>query len=299
MKKVWILHVTANAEEDNFETNKLVKAFRRDKFNVEVYQPKNFDIITSRKGGKSIRYKGEFVTLPDIVLVRTGAGTHYFTQALLRQLEGFDIPLVNSCDSIIKCRDKMWSGQLLTQAKIPVPRTMLVNFPVNTDIVEQEIGFPCVVKLVSGSQGKGVYKCEDRKFFEDLMELIHTLKTKKSIMVQEYVTDGSQATDLRVWVIGGKAVAAMQRTAPDGDFRANIHNGGTGKPVEITKEIAEISEKTAAVFGLEIAGIDLLHDGKHFKVCEANSSPGFEGIDQFCGTDMSSEIVKHCRKLIK
>lgn len=298
MKSAWILHITSNAAENNWETKRLVEEFTREGFEVGVYQPKNFDIITSRKGGKSIRYNGEFVKLPDVVLVRTGAGTFYFTQALLRQLEGFDIPLINSFDSIVKSRDKMWSGQLLTQAKISVPRTMLVNFPVNIDIVEQEIGFPCVVKLVSGSQGRGVYKCQDRRFFQDLMELIENLKTKKSIMVQEYINDGDEAADLRVWVIGKKAVSAMRRFAPPGDFRANISNGGHGESAILTREIAEISERTARLFGLEIAGIDLLYDGKNYKVCEANSSPGFEGIDQYCNTDMAREIVQYLKNKI-
>jgi gamma-F420-2:alpha-L-glutamate ligase len=297
MKNVWILHSGANAEQDNHETKLLVKELTAADFVTSVYQPKNFDIITSRKGGKSVRYQGEFVKLPDVVLTRTGAGTMYFTQALMRQLEGFDIHLVNSSDSIAKSMDKMWSGQLLTQAKIAVPRTMLPHFPVNADIVEQEIGFPCIVKVVSGSQGKGVYLCQDRKFFQDLMELIHNLKTKKNILVQEYVGSTDKAADLRIWVVNGEAVAGMRRIAPDGDFRANISNGGRGEPVEITPEIKDISERTAKLFGLEIAGIDLLYDGFQYKVCEANSSPGFEGIDYYCNTNMAKVIVDYVKSI--
>jgi gamma-F420-2:alpha-L-glutamate ligase len=291
MKSVWILHATANAAQDNWETQKLIEAFAERDLQAVAYQPKNFDIIASRRGGRSIRYQGQEVSLPQLVLVRTGAATYYFSQTLLRQLEGFGIPVVNSCDSIMKSRDKMWTSQLLAQAKIPVPRTMLVNFPIDIDIVQTEIGFPCVVKLVSGSQGKGVYLCHDRKFFVDLMELIHNLKTKKSILVQQYVTDGRAASDLRVWVLGGRAVVAMKRMAPDGDFRANISNGGHGLPWTLTSDIATLAESVSHAFGLDIAGIDLLSDGQQHWVCEANSSPGFEGIDHYCRTDMAQLMV--------
>lgn len=291
MKSVWILHHTANAEKTVWETERLYDQFSANNIKCQVLQPKNFDIITSRRNPKSIRYHSEPIVLPDAVLVRTGSTTNYFTSALLRQLQGFDVPVVNNVDAILKCKDKMLSGQILAQNKIPVPRTMLVNFPVDSEIVEKEIGFPCIVKLVSGSHGQGVYKCEDRKFFQDLMELIQNLKTKKSILVQEYVSYG-QPADIRVWAIGGRAVTAMKRFAPEGDFRANISNGGTGEPIKLNKEMIEISEKVANLFNIDIAGIDLLYDGKHYKVCEVNSSPQFQGIDTFCKTNMAKHIVE-------
>lgn len=299
MKTVWILHAAANAHTENWETVQLVQEFRRHNLHAMVLQPRNFDIITSRRGGKSIRYLNHAMTLPHAVLVRTGAGTFYFTQSLLRQIEAFGVPVINSCDSIIKSRDKMWSGQILASANIPVPRTMLVNFPVNADIVEHEIGFPCVVKLVSGSQGRGVYLCHDRKFFVDLMELVENLKTKKSIMVQEYIGQTAQhAADIRVWTMAGQALAVMRRVAPPGDFRANISNGGHGEPMALTPDIAHIAESTSKAFGLDIAGIDLLQNDLGLWVCEANSSPGFQGIDQYCHTRMAQHIVEYVAQRI-
>jgi gamma-F420-2:alpha-L-glutamate ligase len=117
-------------------------------------------------------------------------------------------------------------------------------------------------------------------------------------MVQEYISDGLQSADLRVWVIGGRAIAVMKRVAPEGEFRTNISTGGHGEPFTLTEEIKSISEKTANLFGLDIAGIDLLYDGKNYKVCEANSSPGFEGIDQYCNTNMAKEIVDYVKTRI-
>lgn len=295
MKKIWLLHNRLDAREKDHETNSLYQTFQQANIDCLVYQPKNFDIITSRKSPKSIRYNGDTVKLPDAVLVRTGAGTNYFTLALLRQLESFDVPIINSSESIAKSKDKMLSSQILAQAKLPTPRTMLVSFPINVEIVEQEIGFPCVVKLVTGSQGKGVYLCKNRQFFVDLMELIDNLKTKKTIIIQEFI-DSGELFDLRVWVIGGQTLVAMKRSPPPGDFRSNISHGGQGEFYELNTEIKDVASKTAKVFGLDITGIDLLYDGKNFLVCEANSSPGFEGIDRYCGTNMASQIVNYMRE---
>ena len=295
MKSVWIFHNNSAAAEKDAETQTLVKRFDRHKIQCSVFQPKNFDIITSRKSHKSIRYQGNRINLPDAVLVRTGAGTNYFTLALLRQLENFDIPIINNSQSILNSRDKMISSQILARAKLPTPRTMLVSHPINIDIVETEIGFPCVVKLVTGSQGKGVYLCKDKDMFVNFMDLTDNLKSKKTLIIQEFVNSG-ELFDLRVWVIGGKTVTAMKRIPPAGDFKANISRGGLGERFKLTEEISELASKTARAFDLEITGVDLLFDGEKYLVCEANSSPGFEGIDRFCGTDMGEEIVNYIRK---
>jgi len=295
MKSVWIFHNNSAAAEKDAETQTLVKRFDRHKIQCSVFQPKNFDIITSRKSHKSIRYQGNRIDLPNAVLVRTGAGTNYFTLALLRQLENFDIPIINNSQSILNSRDKMISSQILARAKLPTPRTMLVSHPINIDIVETEIGFPCVVKLVTGSQGKGVYLCKDKDMFVNFMDLTDNLKSKKTLIIQEFVNSG-ELFDLRVWVIGGKTVTAMKRIPPAGDFKANISRGGLGERFKLTEEISELASKTARAFDLEITGVDLLFDGEKYLVCEANSSPGFEGIDRFCGTDMGEEIVNYMRK---
>lgn len=297
MKTVWIFHYDALTVEKDTETCALVTQFKKNNIDCKVYQPKNFDIITSRKSHKSIRYQGNKIDLPNAVLVRTGAGTNYFTLALLRQLENFDIPIVNNSQSILHSRDKMISSQILAKAKLPTPRTMLVSHPINVDIVEQEIGFPCVVKMVTGSQGKGVYLCKDKDMFINFMDLTDNLKSRKTLIIQEFINSG-ELFDLRVWVIGGKTEVAMKRIPPKGDFKANITRGGIGEPFQLNDEISELASKTARAFDLEITGVDLLFNGEKYLVCEANSSPGFEGIDKYCGTDMADQIVRYVRKQI-
>lgn len=288
MKKIWILHHAANI--DGYEITRLLESLTIAGFEVQVLEPKYFDIIVSRSTSRSIRYKGERVEMPSLVMSRTGSGTNYFTLALMRQIEKFNIPVINSSSSIDIVSDKLMTSQLLTRDNIPIPKTMLVTGTVDLDLVEKEIGFPCVVKATSGSKGKTVYLCENRKYFKDLMELLNNIALKKTLIIQEFINT-RPGEDLRVWVIGGKVIAAMKRTAPVGDFRANISQGGTAEPFEITEEIDYIARQTATTLGLQIAGIDLLFDNSGYLVCEANSSPGFDGMDKYCGTDMAQKIT--------
>ena len=288
MKHVWILHYAANI--DTYENQRLLSCLEKNGMRGRVLEPKYFDIIVSRSSAKSIRYKGEKIELPDLVLSRTGAGTNYFTRSVMRQIEKFGILVINDADSISRVSDKLLTSQLLVKENLPIPKTILVNGDVDIELIEKEIGFPCVVKATSGSKGKTVHLCQTKKDFVSLMSLLSSISLKKTMIIQEFV-DAQPGTDLRVWVIGGKTVVAMKRTGVEGDFRANISQGGTAELFEITDEVDYLARETARVLGLQIAGVDLLFDKDGYKICEANSSPGFEGMDQYCGQDMAQRIV--------
>ena len=288
MKHVWILHYAASI--DAYENQRLLSCLEKNGMKGRVLEPKYFDIIVSRSSAKSIRYKGEKIELPDLVLSRTGAGTNYFTRSVMRQIEKFGIPVINDADSISRVSDKLLTSQLLVKENLPIPKTILVNGDVDIELIEKEIGFPCVVKATSGSKGKTVHLCQTKKDFVSLMSLLSSISLKKTMIIQEFV-DAQPGTDLRVWVIGGKSVVAMKRMGVEGDFRANISQGGTAELFEITDEVDYLARETARVLGLQIAGVDLLFDKDGYKICEANSSPGFEGMDQYCGQDMAQRIV--------
>jgi len=288
MKHVWILHYAASI--DAYENQRLLSCLEKNGMKGRVLEPKYFDIIVSRSSAKSIRYKGERIELPDLVLSRTGAGTNYFTRSVMRQIEKFGIPVINDADSISRVSDKLLTSQLLVKENLPIPKTILVNGDVDIELIEKEIGFPCVVKATSGSKGKTVHLCQTKKDFVSLMSLLSSISLKKTMIIQEFV-DAQPGTDLRVWVIGGKTVVAMKRIGVEGDFRANISQGGTAELFEITDEVDYLARETARVLGLQIAGVDLLFDKDGYKICEANSSPGFEGMDKYCGQDMAQRIV--------
>jgi RimK family alpha-L-glutamate ligase len=169
---------------------------------------------------------------------------------------------------------------------------MMVKHPIDSTIVKNRIGFPCVVKVITGTQGIGVYLCEKRRDFNKLMEFIHNVGISKTLLVQEYI-GLNPGEDIRVLVIGGKVIGAMKRTAPKGDFRANISNGGTGEKFDVTPEIDFIARETARVLNLHIAGIDLLFHNDGFVVCEANTAPGFKGFEKYCDVDIAELIVEY------
>lgn len=261
---------------------------------VDVFKPEQFDLIVTRDDRKSVRVDGEILPLPDFLLPRMGAGTTYFALAVIRHLERLGVHTFNSSQSIDTVKDKLFTHQILAEHNIPVPKTMLVKYPVDVDFVEKQLGFPVVVKTVSGSQGSGVFLAETKSKFQDVMELINAYKRNANIILQEFIQT-SKGRDLRVITVGGRAVAAMCRMSKDDNFKANYSRGGVVEPYELTSEIEWLATETSRVLNLDIAGIDLLFDGDHFKVCEANSSPGFEGIESICEVNVAEEIYRFLR----
>ena len=286
---VWIF--SRNSEID-YENKRLIETFTKKNITSKVVEPSCFDIIVNKNIKNSILYNGELVELPKIVLVRTGAETNNFMLAVLRQLDKAGVICINEADAIETASDKLKTSQILSQHNISIPNTMLVKHPIDSTIVKNRIGFPCVVKVITGTQGIGVYLCEKRRDFNKLMEFIHNVGISKTLLVQESI-GLNPGQDIRVLVIGGKVIGAMKRTAPKGDFRANISNGGTGEKFDITPEIDFIARETARVLNLHIAGIDLLFDNDGFVVCEANTAPGFKGFEKYCDVDIAELIVEY------
>lgn len=292
----WILYTdSANTvKPETYEMNRFLEEADKEGITIEVISPDEVDLIVTQDDRRSIRVNGEVYPLPDFLLPRMGAGTTYFALAVIRHLERLGVHTFNSAQSIDTVKDKLYTQQILAQHNLPVPKTMLVKYPVNVDLVEEKLGFPVVVKTVSGSQGSGVFLSETRANFTDLMEFINTHKQKANIILQEFIRT-SYGRDLRVITIGGRVVACMQRISKTGDFKANFSRGGSVEPYPITPEIEWLALETSRVLGLDIAGIDLLFDGEHFKICEANSAPGFEGIERSSGANIAGEIYRFIR----
>ena len=288
-----VLILTKN-ERNEYESSRLVESFAAKGIEARACHPDDFDIIVDRNIKSGIKYKGQDMELPQLVLVRVGAGILPFQLAVIRHFEQAGVPCVNGSVSIETVKDKLRTSQILSRSGIAIPNTMLVRWPIEDRLVTEYIGFPCVVKVVTGSYGEGVHLCERKKDFKKLVEFVENLGNKKTLLVQEYLGD-CPGTDLRVLVIGGKVMGAMMRTAPEGDFRANITGGGTGSKFEITEEIDFIARETARALNLDIAGIDLLFDERGFRVCEANSNPGFKGFETYCGVDVADLITEYIK----
>jgi len=286
--------ILTKLDRNEYECERLMESFAKKGIAVVMAHPDDFDIIVDRDIRQGIKLRGETIEMPKLVLVRLGAGILPFQLAVVRHFEQAGVPCVNGATAIETVKDKLRTSQILSRHGIPIPNTMMVRFPIDETLVKDNIGFPCVVKVVTGSYGEGVYLCERSRDFKKLMEFIKNLGNKKTLIVQEYLGE-RVGEDLRVLVIGGKVIGAMKRTAPEGDFRANITNGGTGSNFEVTEEIDFLARETAKALNLDIAGIDLLFDARGFRVCEANSNPGFLGFETYCGVDVADLITEYVK----
>jgi gamma-F420-2:alpha-L-glutamate ligase len=291
----WILY--KNPIEESWETNKLVEEFKKQDIIVRVVHPDAVDIFVDRDDRKSILVDGKARSLPDFVIPRTGSGTTYYIKAIIRHLERLGVVLINGSDAIDNVKDKLYTQQVLGESNLPVPKTLLVRHPINLNWVEKHLNFPVIIKTLSGSFGAGVFLAETKKQFEQLLKMAEITKPSYNIIVQEFVKD-SWGKDIRVFVLNGKVIGCMMRQATDDDFRANITRGGEGIPYQIDDDIEWLGGESARLLKLDIAGVDLLFDNGGYRICEVNSSPGFEGMDKYTKTNIAEDIVTYVKHKI-
>lgn len=241
-----------------------------------------------------LHYKGELLMDFDAVIPRIGASVTFYGTAVLRQLEMMGVFPVNESVAITRSRDKLRSLQLLARAGVGMPKTGFANSPDDIqDLIKMLGGAPMVIKLLEGTQGIGVVLAETRKAAESVIEAFMGLKT--NILVQEFIKEAGGA-DIRCFVVGEKVVATMMRQAPEGEFRSNLHRGGTAQLVKITPRERATAVKAAKVMGLNVAGVDILRSDRGPLVMEVNSSPGLEGIEKATGKDIAGMIVEFIEK---
>lgn len=261
-----------------------------EKLGVELHilKPSEFDLVVDSKHGWSAIYQGRKLKKPDLIIPRCGSETSYFTLAVLRHFERMGVAIANAPAAVESVADKLHTLQILGGAKLPIPKTILGKFPADVDMVERELGFPVVVKKLRGTRGAGVVLCKDRAEFDDLANLLDGA-TGADFLFQQYIK-ASHGRDVRVLVIDGRIVAAMERRAADGGFKSNISLGGVGAPFTPPPEMAKLALKVARELQLDIAGIDILFDEGSYKICEANSSPGFQGLERACGVSVPETV---------
>ncbi|ELR67109.1 Ribosomal protein S6 glutaminyl transferase [Photobacterium marinum] len=242
----------------------------------------------------SIHFEGEELTGFDAIIPRIGADITFYGCSVLRQFEMMDVFSVNQSIAISRSRDKLRSLQLLSRKGIGMPITGFASKPDDVpDLIKMVGGAPLVIKLLEGTQGIGVVLAETQKAAESVIEAFMGLKA--NIMVQEFIEEAGGA-DIRCFVIGDKVIAAMKRQAADGEFRSNLHRGGSATLIRITPEERKTAVAAAKAMGLSVAGVDLLRSKRGPLVMEVNSSPGLEGIETATGKDIAGMIVEHIEK---
>lgn len=293
--EVWILYgddIESNADLAH-EARRFLVEGKKMGIDVKVIRPAQFDLLVTQSDRESVLLDGVPVPLPDFVFPYFNHNDHgYFSLAIVRQLERLGVHVFNGADIIETVRDKLHTHQILAESGIDTPDTMLAKFPVDMKLIEETIGFPVVVKTLNGALGIGVFLIESQSAFSDLMELVGETNPNLQLIFQKFVSV-SKGRDLRLFVVDGEVIAAMERRAQDGGFKANYSSGGSVHFFEPDQEAKDIATKTAEVLNIDVGGIDLLfkEDGG-YTICEANTFPGFKGLEKASGVNVAGRILE-------
>lgn len=241
-----------------------------------------------------IHYHGKPLPKYDAVIPRIGASVTFYGMAVVRQFEMMGVYVLNESQGIGRSRDKLRSLQLLSSQGINMPVTGFAHNPDSTqDLLKLTGGTPVVLKLLEGTQGKGVVLAETKKAAESVIDAFRGLKS--NFLVQEYIKEAGGA-DIRLFVIGKEVVATMMRKGREGEFRSNLHRGGSASLITVTEKEKKMAIDSARILGLKVAGVDILRSGKGPLIMEVNSSPGLEGIEKITGKNLAKEIICYIEK---
>ena len=279
-----------------YSTKRLLEAGRSRGHDIEVIDTlKCYMDITSTK--PMVHYQDRVLDNFDAIIPRIGASVTFYGTAVIRQFEMMGVFSLNESVAISRSRDKLRSLQLLSRKGLGLPVT---GFAHSTKMTQELIklvgGAPLVIKLLEGTQGKGVVLAETDSAAESVIDAFREMDA--NILVQEFIKE-ARGTDIRCFVVGDEVVASMQRTAKPGEFRSNLHRGGTAKVIEITSEERQAALDATKALGLNLAGVDMLRSSRGPLIMEVNSSPGLNGIETATGKDVAGMIIEYLEKMDK
>ena len=278
-----------------YSTSRLVEAGTKRGHEMMVVDHSKCDIIIERKR-PHIVYKGKELKDFNAVIPRIGASITYYGMAVLRQFEMMKVFTPVEFVALGRSRDKLRSLQILSRAGLGMPKTAFTNYSKDVaNVIQQVGGAPVVIKLLEGTQGVGVVLAETDQAAESVLEAFNGLQAR--VIVQQFIKEAGGA-DIRAFVVDGMVVGAMKRQGKEGEFRSNLHRGGSASIVELTEEEEAAALKAAKVLGLGIAGVDLLQSNSGPMIMEVNSSPGLEGIEQATGKNIAGSIIKYLERSV-
>ncbi|MBS3738579.1 MAG: 30S ribosomal protein S6--L-glutamate ligase [Psychroflexus sp.] len=276
-----------------YSTQRLVEAAEKRKHNVQIIDPLKCDLIIEKRS-PNVYYKGEYIQDTDAIIPRIGASVTFYGTAVVRQFEMMGAFSTIDSEALVRSRDKLRSLQVLTRAKIGLPKTVFTNYSRDVEGVIQHVGgTPLVIKLLEGTQGLGVVLAETRNAAKSVIEAFNGLQAR--VIVQEFIKEAKGA-DIRVFVVDGHVVGAMKRQGKEGEFRSNLHQGGSAEVIELSDEEEIAAIKAAKAMRLGVAGVDLLQSSRGPLILEVNSSPGLEGIEKATGKDIARKIIQYIEK---
>jgi ribosomal protein S6--L-glutamate ligase len=290
--KIGILSRDANL----YSTRRLVEACRKNNHEVHVIDHLKCNIIIEKEEPQ-VFYVDHFLEGYDAIIPRIGASVTFYGTAVVRQFEMMGVFTAVKSRGLTDSRDKLRSLQLLSKSGIGMPKTVFTNYSKNVNsIIDTAGGVPVVIKLLEGTQGLGVVLADGKKAATSVLEAFNGLKAR--VIVQEFIKESGGA-DIRAFVVDGKVVGAMKRQGKEGEFRSNLHRGGTAEVIELSPEEEETAIKSAKALNLGVAGVDMLQSKRGPLVLEVNSSPGLEGIEKATHNDVAGEIIAYLERNVK
>ncbi|HBR53878.1 MAG TPA: 30S ribosomal protein S6--L-glutamate ligase [Flavobacteriaceae bacterium] len=284
-----------SAAPNLYSTQRILEAAKKRNHTVEIINHTKCDIVIEKKN-PCVYYKGKKIEQVDAVIPRIGASVTFYGTAVVRQFEMMRCFTTTESMALVRSRDKLRSLQILSRAGLGLPKTIFTNYSKNVEgIVDQVGGAPVIIKLLEGTQGIGVILAETKKAAESVIEAFNNLQAR--VIVQEFIKEAGGA-DIRAIVIDGRVVGAMKRQGKEGEFRSNLHRGGTAEVIELTDEEETAAIKAAKAMGLSIAGVDMLQSSRGPLILEVNSSPGLEGIETATGINIAREIIKFIERSV-
>jgi ribosomal protein S6--L-glutamate ligase len=257
--------------------------------------------LLMEKGKPSVRLNGEKITDIDIIIPRIGASLTQFGAAVIQHFDIQNVPSILSSTALIRSRDKLRSMQLISKSGIGIPKSVFARHPKEENVkqlIEEVGGTPVILKLLEGTHGTGVIKADSVSSAKSAVEAFSGIR--QDLIVQEFIQEAG-GKDLRVFVVNGEIVGAMERSGAEGEFRSNLHKGGSARMVDLDEKTAKAAVESAKLLGLSVAGVDLLLSSRGPLVLEVNSSPGLQGIESATGIDIADKIIdaaekKHAKK---
>lgn len=276
-----------------YSTQRLIESAKKRHHNVEVIDPLKCDLIIEKRK-PSIFYRGRMILETDAVIPRIGASVTFYGTAVVRQFEMMGVFTTTESQSLVRSRDKLRSLQVLSRARLGLPKTVFTNYSKDVgEVIDHVGGAPLVIKLLEGTQGLGVVLAETKNAAESVIEAFNGLQAR--VIVQEFIKEAGGA-DIRALVVDGHVVGAMKRQGKEGEFRSNLHRGGTATVIELTDEEEIAAIKAAKAMGLGVAGVDMLQSSRGPLILEVNSSPGLEGIEAATGKDIAKTIIRYIER---
>lgn len=276
-----------------YSTKRLVEAAVKRKHHVEIIDPLKCEIIIEKKN-PAILYKGRHLENIDAIIPRIGASVTFYGTAVVRQFEMMKVFSTVESQALVRSRDKLRSLQVLSRAGLGMPKTVFSNYTKDVaEIINYVGGAPLVIKLLEGTQGLGVVLAETNNAAESVLEAFNGLQAR--VIVQEFIKE-SKGADIRAFVVDGNVVGAMKRQGKEGEFRSNLHRGGSANIIELSDDEENAALKAAKSLGLGICGVDMLQSSRGPLILEVNSSPGLEGIEQATKKDIAKSIIRYIER---